>query len=131
MVEQSLADSMVFGLLLDWELGNGVSTLVAYRSGEAGIYFSSGGAVISELANTEVSTAARNLVNTAQDFRLWMEYTKATPLPHNDCVRFYALTKQGIYAFQESYGSLEEGRSKFSTLFKEANKLIAAMRRLK
>lgn len=124
-----LPDSAVYGLIIDWEKGDGISTLVAFQSGDASIYFSSGGGIIGGIQHEEVKVAVQQLIAQAQEDLVHMELTKTTPLPHNDCIRFYALTGLGVYTYQEVYSKLEDQSSVMSTLFGEANKVIAAIRR--
>jgi len=36
----TLTDSNIYGVILDWDIGDGIVTLVAYKTGDASLYFS-------------------------------------------------------------------------------------------
>src|SRR3970040_739511 len=47
-LELSLPDNktVVYGVIMDWEMGGAVATTVSYQTGDASLYLSSGGGVI-------------------------------------------------------------------------------------
>jgi hypothetical protein len=45
-LELTLNGTEIYGVIMDWDLGNGIMTLVTYKTGDASMYLSSGGGVI-------------------------------------------------------------------------------------
>src|ERR1044072_5497440 len=39
-------ETKIYGVIMDWDVGEGIATVVAFQSGDASVYLSSGGGVI-------------------------------------------------------------------------------------
>jgi hypothetical protein len=124
----SISDSEVYGVIMDWNLGNGIMTLVTYKTGDASIYLSSGGGIIGGGQHENVNKAAKAFVNKADRYSDKVIKADSTPLPEKDCVRFYFLTKNGKYCAQEQMAKFENESSLWLDYFNEANKVITELR---
>lgn len=105
-----------------------IVTTVAYQTGDASLYLSSGGGVIGGGQHQNVNSAAKQWVTLAQTFLDKTTKTETTPLPGEDVVKFYLLTNKGVYVGQEQMKNLENNSSSWFKLFEEANSVLTALR---
>ena len=121
-------ENKVFGIVMDWDLGDGIATVAAYETGDASMYLSSGGGVIGGGQHDNVRQAVFPYVQLGQEFLSESKRTESTPLPGKDCVRFYLLTNKGTYYAQEKMKNIENESSDWLRLFEEANKVLTELR---
>lgn len=122
-------NSEIFGVIMDMEIGRGIATLVAYRTGDASIYLSSGGGVIGGGPNPNVNRAAKLFVDQAKNYFDKSHRMFAIPLPEKNSLRFYFLTTKGKYCIQEKFDNIERQSSIYFEYFNEANNLISELRK--
>lgn len=120
--------TVVFGVVMDWEMDGGIATTVAYQTGDASLYLSSGGGVIGGGQHESVSNAAKRFVSLAQTFLNKATKTETTPLPTTNEINFYLLTNNGIYVGQDVINNFENNSSDWLQLFEEGNKVLAQLR---
>jgi hypothetical protein len=118
----------IYGVIMDWELGEGTATLVAFLSGDASLYLSSGGGVIGGSGHDNVKRAAAAFIKKAEKYLNKTVKTDSTPLPGKDAVKFYFLTNKGKFVGQEGIKNFENNSSEWLDLFEEGNKLITEIR---
>jgi hypothetical protein len=121
--------TVVYGIIMDWEMNGAVATTISYMSGDASMYTSTGGGVIGGGQHQNVSSVAKQLVTLAQTYLDKATKTDSTPLPDRDSVKFYFLTNKGIYVGQEVMSNFENNSSKWLGLFEEANKVLTELRK--
>jgi hypothetical protein len=122
-------ETRVYGIVMDWDQsGDGVATVVAFETGDASMYSSSGGAVIGGGQDDNVVKAVARYISKGQGYLDKATKTEATPLPDKDCIRFYLKTNKGMYATQETMTNMENGTSPWLSLFEEANVVLAELR---
>jgi hypothetical protein len=119
--------TVVYGVVMDWDMPEGVATLVAFSSGDASLYNSRGGGVIGGVEHANVEKAAKNLVKKAQDYVKKAKQTEAASLPERNHVGFYLLTNKGRFYFEENMENFENQSSSFYSFFEEANKVITEL----
>ncbi len=117
-----------WGILMEMGRPGGVATLVAFATGDASLYFSTGGGVIGGVTHENVVRAARHFVSTAQGYTDRMEIVTTTPLPDPGKVRFYLLTPQGILAAKADEKDLGKRRHELSPLFYAGQEVITELR---
>jgi len=105
--------TIVYGVVMDWEMGGATATTIAYQTGDASLYLSSGGGVIGG----------------GQSFLDKATKTELTPLPSTDEVKFYLLTNNGVYVGQEQMKNFENNSSTWSKLFEEGNIVLTELRK--
>jgi len=120
--------SKIYGVIMDWDIGDGTATLVSFISGDASLYFSSGDGTIGEDGNENIKHAAKEFVTKAGNYLSKAVKTDATPLPGKGIVKFYFLTTDGKFVAEEEMINLENNSSEWLDLFEEANKLITEIR---
>jgi len=114
----------VFGVIMDWGLEEGTSTLVVFETGDVSMYYSSGGGMIGGITHEEVRKAGEIFLSNCKGFIKNAEVLQDLNLPTKDFVRFYFLTDDGILIAEESMRNFEKGDSKWLELFIAANNVI-------
>jgi regulator of RNase E activity RraB len=121
--------TVVYGIVMDWEMGGATATTVSYQSGDASLYLSSGGGVIGGGQYQNVNSAAKQFVTLAQTFLDKTAKTQTTPLPPTDEVKFYLLTNKGVFVGQETMKNFENNSSSWLKLFEEGNNVLTELRK--
>ncbi|MBL7829785.1 MAG: hypothetical protein JNK41_02060 [Saprospiraceae bacterium] len=121
--------TVVYGVIMDWEMGGATATTVSYQTGDASLYLSTGGGVISGGQHQNVNSAAKQFVSLAQTFLNKTTKTETTPLPSTDEVRFYLLTNKGVFVGQEQMKNFENNSSAWLKLFEEGNNVLTELRK--
>lgn len=119
---------IVYGVIMDWEMGGSIATVVSYLSGDASLYLSSGGGVIGGGQHQNVNLEAKKFVQMAQNYLSKASKTEETTLPKSDAVKFYFLTNKGKYVCQENISNFEKNTSELLPLFEEGNKVLSELR---
>jgi hypothetical protein len=120
--------TMVYGVVMDWNMGATTMTLVAYITGAANMYLSTGGGVSNGGADPNVGEAAVEFVVATQEYLDRAIPTNTTDIPAQGCVRFYLLTNKGVYAIQEHVKHFDDNSSILLGLFQKGNDVVTAMR---
>lgn len=120
--------TVVYGVVMDWEMGGATATTVSYQTGDASLYLSSGGGVIGGGQHQNVNSAAKQFVTLAQTFLDKTAKTETTPLPATDEVKFYLLTNKGVFVGQETMKNFENNSSSWLKLFEEGNNVLTELR---
>ncbi|MBO9570747.1 MAG: hypothetical protein J7497_00835, partial [Chitinophagaceae bacterium] len=89
--------SIVYGVVMDWEMNGSTVTLVSYQTGDASLYLSSGGGVVGGGKHKNVNIAAKKFVELANNYLDKTAKSEAATLPATDEVAFYFLSSKGIY----------------------------------
>lgn len=121
--------TVVYGVIMDWEMGGATATTVSYQTGDASLYLSSGGGVIGGGQHQNVNSAAKQFVVLAQTFLDKATKTETTPLPKENVVKFYLLTNKGVYVGQEEMKNFENNISIWLGLFEEGNNVLTELRK--
>ena len=121
--------TVVYGVVMDWEMGGATATTVSYQTGDASLYLSSGGGVIGGGQHQNVNIAAKQFVSLAQTFLDKTIKTETTSLPSTHEVRFYLLTNTGVFVGQEKMKNFENNSSTWLKLFEEGNIVLTELRK--
>lgn len=127
-VRLSTSQTKIYGIIMDWDLGEGTATLISFLSGDASLYLSSGGGMIGGSGHQNIKNAAFKFIDKADNFLDMTTKTDSTPLPNKNCIKFYFLTNKGIFVGQEKMINIENNSSKWLDLFEEGNKVISEIR---
>lgn len=122
--------TFVYGVIMDWEMGGATASTVAYQTGDASLYLSSGGGVIGGGQHQKVKNAAIQFVSLAQTFLDNTIKTETTPLPSTNEVKFYLLTNKGVFVGQEQMKNFENNSSSWLKLFEEGNNVLTELRKV-
>ncbi len=86
-----------YAVMMDWNTGNGIATVVAVADGTASIYLSSGsGSIGGGQSHTEIREAALKAVSLAAEFQPQMQPVATYPLPEPGGVTFYVVADAGV-----------------------------------
>lgn len=118
----------VYGVVMDWDLGDGIATFISFSTGDASMYLSSGGGLIGGGQHENVSSAAKTFIDKAQQYLDKTTKIDSTPLPDKNCVRFYFMTNKGKFTAQENLKNFDNNSSLWLPLFEEGNKVISELR---
>ncbi|GEM_PF-441472 len=120
--------TIVYGVIMEWEMGGSTATIASYQTGDASLYLSSGGGVIGGGQHANVSNAAKRFVSLAQTFLYKATKIETKNLPTTDQIKFYLLTNKGMYGGQDIMNNFENKSSKWLPLFEEGNKALTELR---
>jgi hypothetical protein len=123
--------TIVYGIVMDWAVKNGTASIISFLSGDASIYFSSGGGIIGGGAHDNVIIIAKQFIETAQQMVDKAIKTEQTPLPGKNEVVFYLLTNQGIFFGQDRVENFNNQTSEWLGLFLVGNEVINELRTIK
>ena len=118
---------LVYGVIMDCNIGGTIGTLAAYITGAASLYLSTGDSRTGGGKNPATGEAAAEFVVAAQAYINRTIPVAVTNLPIPGCVRFYLLTNHNIYAAQEPMVFIEDGSSPWISLFEKGNQVINEM----
>lgn len=118
----------VYSVLMDWNMGQDMVTLVTQVTGEANLYVKSGGGIIGAGKYPGVSTAAQAFTAAAGQYLTLAVKSGSVPLPQANCVQFCLLTNNGKYVAVELMQNIENKTSGWTSLFAEASSVIGKMR---
>ena len=121
-------ETIVFGVIMDWEIEDMIVSTVAYLTGDASLYFSTGQIIIGGGQHENVREASIQFVSFAETFLDKATKTQKVTLPTKDQVKFYLLTNNGIYVGQDIMNNLEDYSSEWSELFEEGNNVMTELR---
>jgi hypothetical protein len=121
--------TIVYGVVMDWEMGEATATTVAYQTGDASLYLSSGGGVIGGGQHQNVNSASKQFVSLAQNFLEKTAKAEKTSLPTTNEIKFYFLTNKGVYVGQEQMKNFENNSSLWLKLFEEGNNVLSELRK--
>ena len=118
----------IYGVVMDWDLGDGIATFISFSTGDASMYLSSGGGLIGGGQHENVIKAAKTFIDKAQTYLDKAAKIDSTPLPDKNCVRFYFMTNKGKFTAQENLKNFDNNSSPWLPLFEEGNKVISELR---
>jgi hypothetical protein len=118
-----------YGVLMEMGLDRATVTLTSFGSGDASLYFSTGGGILGGIGHETVRNAVQQFVRAGHTVLGKMRKVTEFPLPEAGGAHFYVLTNQGVYASPKLLlRDLENSRSEFSPLFFAGNDVISEIR---
>ncbi|HEX3072546.1 MAG TPA: hypothetical protein VHP30_02930 [Ignavibacteriales bacterium] len=121
-------ENQIYGTLIEFKLESAFVTIAAFISGDASIYFSSGGGFIGGFAYDTIKNSAIRLNRIANEYLCDAKLTTNFDIPKDEEVKFYFLTSQGIYLIEDDRKKINRFRSKYSSLFVIGNDIITGYR---
>jgi hypothetical protein len=120
----------VYGILMDWPVGEQIATVFSSSSGAASLYTTSKFGIIGGEGHESVRIAAKNFVRAAD--RLFDPAIPTTEYPYPDAqhVRFYLLTFEGVRVLDTDLASITSGTSKYVEFFGLGQAVLTELRRV-
>jgi hypothetical protein len=119
------AEAKVWGVLMEVAFPSAVATIVSIRDGTASLYTSTGGGVLGGYSARE---QAKRFVLEAEKHLAEMKPTKSFPYPEVGRLKFYVLTRNGVYTADADEKELVNGQHALSPLFLAGNNVITGLR---
>ena len=118
----------VYGVLMDWPIGDQTATVFSSSTGAASLYTTSTFGIIGGEGHDTVRTAAIKFVRAAD--RLFDLATPTTkyPYPASNRVRFYLLTFDGVRVLDTDFASIENQTSVYAELFGLGQDVLTELR---
>ncbi|HYN19759.1 MAG TPA: hypothetical protein VE078_02285 [Thermoanaerobaculia bacterium] len=123
-----LKDDEPFGVLMEMAMPGDVVTLAGFADGDAGVYYKTGGGMKGGIFHDNVRKAAKEFVALSATALPKMLKTTSFPLPGADKVRFYILTRKGIFTTEAPRQILGTAKNDLSALFYSGQEVVAQMR---
>ena len=120
------AEAKVWGVLMDVSLPSGTATLVSIRDGTSSLYSSTGRGGI--LGGYTARDEAKAFVNEAEKSLKHMSPTKSFEYPAAGLVKFYVLTREGVFATEAKPEDMLKKEHELSPLFRAANEVLTRLR---
>jgi hypothetical protein len=118
----------VYGVLVDWPLGDQTATVLAMRDGTASLYTTSTFGMIGGVGHAEVREAAARLVRSAEQFAKAAEPVDSYPYPPEGTAYYYLLTYSGVRRLSGDLDAIEQGSDPTTDLFFAAQDEITELR---
>jgi hypothetical protein len=119
----------VRGVVMDWNLGDGVATLVAIDDGTVSLFMGAGGDVIGAGGKPSVAAAATRFLSEADRVRDGFASSTSGAGPGRDSVRFYVLTDTATLAAPSIDAATSGRAAALGPLNEAAQALIAEIRK--
>ena len=124
-ITSALDSQEPFGIIMDLSLPKGNATIVAFISGDASFYTSTGGGVIGGIGHENVRNAARKFVIASVKYVDKMIKTVAYPLPELGKVKFYILTPKYIFTYEADERDLH--KNELSPLYAQGHHMLTEL----
>jgi len=118
----------VYGVLMDWPLGEQIATIFSSSTGAASLYTTSTFGVIGGEEHEAVRAAAVAFVHAADHLFDASTATTEYPYPPVDRVRFYLLTFDGVRVVETGMASLENGTGAYAEYFNRGQAVLTQLR---
>lgn len=118
----------IYGVLMDWPLGEQTVTIFSLSTGDASLYTTSTFGVIGGFSHENVRTAAIHLVRMADAFFDDAVPATAYPYPKPGHIRFYLLTFNGVRVIDADQAAVESGSNRYTPLFAAAQDVMTQLR---
>jgi hypothetical protein len=118
----------LYGVLVDWPIGDVVVSILALRDGSASLYTTSTFGIIGGGGHASVRAAAQNCVCVAADCLAHSQPVADFPLPANDDVHFYLLSYAGVRRCVGDLAALSSGVDPTAPLFDAAQEVLTQLR---
>jgi hypothetical protein len=115
---------------MEMSIASSVVTLACFGSGDASVFYQTGGGMVGGISHEPVRKAAKEFVAQAQKALPRMKKTTEYPLPSPDSVRFYVLTPKGVFTTETSRQALSDSQNALSTLFYSGQEVVSQMRQV-
>jgi hypothetical protein len=120
----------VWGVAVDWPIGEHIATIVSLADGSASVYTTGTFGIIGGIGHDTVRTAAKKVVKEADHYFDDSTPTQDFSYPSLDHVRFFFTTFSGVRVIDTDWASLSERRNKYSSLFDAAQDVMTQLRTL-
>jgi hypothetical protein len=115
-------------IIMDFYVGDTVVSVMSASTGDASIYFSTGGGIIGGGAHESVRDAAQAFARAAAAQRAQMTRVTEHPYPEKGKVRFYLRTHDGLQMAETTDADLASGENPLSSLYRAGQEVVTRLR---
>ena len=130
-VQPSSEFPRVYGILMDWPIGDQIATVFSTSTGAASLYTTSTFGIIGGEGHESVRAAAIKFTRAADRHFEASTPTTDYPYPAANRVRFYLLTFDGVRVIDTDSISIENGSSKYVDLFGLGQSVLTELRQVR
>ncbi len=127
-VESPESDSEPYAVLMEMGFEKGVACVISTAGGDASLYYGGGGGIIGGVGHETVRGAARAFVAESGRHLKGMTKTGEFPFAGVDRVRFYVLTRGGVYTAEAEEPELMSKRHALQALYRAGHAVITELR---
>jgi hypothetical protein len=120
----------VFGVAMDWPIGEHIATVVSALDGSASLYTTSTFGVIGGAGHEPVRAAAQRFVRMAEGHHDEALPTATYPYPGPGKVRFYLRTFTDVRVIETEATSAYSSSGPYSTLFRGGQAVLTELRKV-
>ena len=113
-IERGPAERRVWGLVMDWSVGDAIATIVSLADGTTSLYLSSGGGSIGAGEHEAPAAASINAIRVADAMVDEFPMVEHAPIPGRGRTALTLLTDLGLRRVEEDNAAFEEGTSRFA-----------------
>jgi hypothetical protein len=118
----------VYGILMDWPVGDNTATIFSSSTGSASLYTTSTFGIIGGEGHASVRAASAAFVKAADRFYESAASTSEYPYPAGDKIRFYLLTFHGVRVIETDMASVTHGAGPYAELFGLGQSVMTQLR---
>jgi hypothetical protein len=118
----------LYGVIMDWDMGNGIVTMVSYKTGDTSLYMSSGAGFIGAGRHQDVNQLVREFVKESEGLIASANSNDSEELPENGDIYFHFMTNNGKLTIKDNISAMENQTSPQLGYFEAANQVITAIR---
>src|SRR6185436_8472038 len=118
----------VYGVLMDWPIGDQVATIFSSSTGEASLYTTSTFGIIGGEGHEAVRAAAIAFVRAADRLFDASTPTEVFPYPEAGRLRFYLLTFSGVRVVDTDTASVANERGVYAEFFSLGQEVLTHLR---
>jgi hypothetical protein len=118
----------IYGILMDWPLGEQTATIVSMCDGTASLYTTSTFGIIGGIGHESVRAAALRFVTAAEKHHDDATAAVNYPYPKTGRVRFYLLSFDGVRVIEVDEAALKSGKGACSDLWTEGQRVLTELR---
>lgn len=120
----------VFGVAMDWRIGEHTATIVTAQDGSASLYTTATFGIIGGgAAHEPVRAAAQRFVQAAESHHDEASPTSSYAYPSKGKVRFYLRTFDGARVIEAESASVHSSSGKYSPLFRAGQAVVTELRK--
>jgi hypothetical protein len=127
-IQRSEEYPRVWGVVVDWPIGEHIATIVSLADGSASVYTTGTFGIIGGIGHETVRAAAKKVIKEAERHFDDSTPTQDFSYPTHDRVRFFFTTFSGVRVIDTDWVSLSEQRSKYFELFDAAQDVLTQLR---
>lgn len=120
----------VFGIIMDWNMGAVIATVVAYKTGDASLYLNSGQIYKGGNSHKTIVKASNEFISIGKQYLSKAKKTDKKEPTNENKVNFYFLTESGRYYIEEDNAKIDDNSSELIDLFYAGNQIITEYRTL-